>query len=108
MKRYKCLIREFQFLETEYHFAICSIQKSGSYYFVVWTNSKINIKVLYDETQENHVSILVYDAASLGTYADVVEYQVEFSGSTLKPIIQIEQASIWLRKAIAESIIKIK
>ena len=108
MKRYKCLIRGFQFLETEYHFVICSMQKSGSYYFVVWTNSEINIKVLYDETQENHVTIFVYDADSYGTYADVVEYQAEFSDSTLKPIMQIEQASNWLSKAISGFIIKIK
>ena len=98
---------EFKFLTRLYDFKICMKQKHGSYYFIDWTNSNINIKVLYDLTVKEPIRILVYDAESLGTMYDVVEYTDEFSLDSGSPQERICYAAEWLKSAIANKLIVI-
>lgn len=82
-------------------------QKHGAYYYIEWTNSNINIMVLYDERIEDPVKIRIYGADSLGAVFDAVEYKNEFVLKTGSPRERIHYASEWLRNAIAEKIIMI-
>lgn len=98
---------EFDFLAELYGFEIYFVQKSGSYCFVAWTNAKIKIKVLYDATDKNPVSILTYDAESLGTIYDITEYKDEFITDARKSREKIHCAAEWLKKSIADKVIGI-
>lgn len=98
---------EFDFLAKLYDFEISFVQKSGSYCFVAWTNSKIKIKVLYDATDKDPVSILTYDADSLGTIYDTTEYKDEFVTDARKSREKIHCAAEWLKSAIANEMIVI-
>lgn len=107
MREFRIIKKEFEFLTRLYGFIIDYEQKSGSYCFVDWTNSKINIKVLYDVTDERPVSILTYDADSLGTYCDITRYQYELITTARKSCEKIHYAAEWLKDAIADKIIQI-
>lgn len=101
MGRYATLKKEFEFLAKIYGFEICLKQKHGAYYFIEWTNRKISIMVLYDERVEDPVTIRIYDADSLGTVYDAVEYKNEFVQSIGTPREKIRRAAEWLGNAIA-------
>lgn len=108
MREYHMIKKEFEFLTRLYGFEVVHKQRSGSYCFVNWTNSKINIKVLYDATDERSVSILTYDADSLGTYYDVTTYQDELITTFRKSREKIHYAAEWLKNAIADKVILIQ
>ena len=113
MRRYRILKRELAFLETMYGFKPYMRQKSGSYYFIAYTNEKRDVMVLYDDTVnekiESPIWIRMYDADSLGTsYDDVDVYRSEFyiaSGSSKE---RIQCAAAWLKKAIEDKVVKIE
>lgn len=99
MGRYGVLKKEFEFLEKIYGFEVCLKQKQGSYCFIVWTNSKINIMVIYDEQSEDPLSIRIYDSNSFSF--DAVEYKDEFAEYG-KPKIKIRLVAEWLKNAIVK------
>lgn len=107
MGRYAMIKREFDFLTRLYGFKIGLSQKYGAYYYIEWINSNICIMVLYDERIENPVIIRIYDADSLGTIYDAIEYQNEFSLKSGSPHEKIHYASEWLKKSIADKVIGI-
>lgn len=107
MGRYAMIKKEFEFLTRVYGFKIRLKQKHGAYYYIVWTNQNISIMVLYDERVDEPVTIRIYDAYSLGTVYDAVEYKNEFSQSSRKPREKIRCAAEWLKNAIADGIIKV-
>ena len=102
MGRYATLKKEFEFLARIYGFKICLKQKHGAYYFIEWTNQKISIMVLYDERVEDPITIRVYDADSLGTVYDAVEYKDEFEQKSGSSREKIHRAAEWLRNAIVD------
>ena len=114
MGRYSIIKKEFSFLESEYGFQKQMKQRSGSYYFVVWTNARRNIMVLYDdqtnERLESPVYIRVYNADCFGTaYDDVEVYRKELQlplGSS--PRARIHYAAEWLKKAIQNKVVEIE
>lgn len=108
MREFRIIKKEFEFLTRLYGFEICSKQRSGSYCYVNWTNSKINIKVLYDVTDKKSVSILTYDADSLGTCYDTTTYQDELITTAHKSYEKIHYAAEWLKRAIVDKIILIE
>lgn len=107
MREFHIIKKEFSFLTTQYGFKINYVQTSGSYCFVDWTNSKTNIKVMYDKADEKPVSIFTYNADSLGTIADVTVYQNELVALTIKPEACIHHAAEWLKRAIENKTIVI-
>lgn len=105
---YSIIEKEFEFLTKVYGFERCDSQKSGSYYYIDLTNSKINIKVLYDLCNKKRpVSIFIYDADSLGTIYDVDEYTEEFVVEGGTPRDRLRRASEWLKSAITNKTIVI-
>lgn len=113
MRRYRILKREFAFLETMYGFKPYMRQKSGSYYFIAYTNEKRDVMVLYDDTVnekiESPIWIRMYDADSLGTsYDDVDVYRSEFYIASGSPKERIQCAAAWLKKAIEDKVVKIE
>ena len=102
MGRYATLKKEFEFLAKTYGFEISLKQKHGAYYFIEWTNQKISIMVLYDEQVEDPITIRVYDADSLGTVYDAVEYKDEFEQRSGSPREKIRRAAEWLSNAIVD------
>ena len=105
---YAKIKKEFGFLSKLYGFEIYMKQKHGSYYFVDWTNSNVNIKPLYDLTDDKKpMRILIYDAESLGTVYDVVEYADEFALDYGSPRERIHCAAEWLKSAIEDKIITV-
>lgn len=105
MGRYAMIKKEFEFLIRLYGFKICLKQKHGAYYYIEWTNTNISIMVLYDERDEDSVRIRIYDADSLGTVYDAVEYKNEFAVHSGSPRKRIHCASEWLKNAIADKIV---
>ena len=101
MGRYATLKKEFEFLVKTYGFEICLKQKHGAYYFIEWTNQNISIMALYDERVEDPITIRIYDADSLGTVYDAVEYKNEFEQRSGSPREKIRRAAEWLSTAIA-------
>lgn len=88
-------------------------QKHGAYYYLLWTNDRKNIMVLYDdridERFESPVWIRIYDADSLGTaYDDVDEYRNEFALQSGTPKERIRCAAKWLSEAIESGIVLIE
>ena len=102
---YAILKKEFTFLATDYNFKIYRKQKRGSYYFIIWTNMRKNIMVLYDLMVETPITIRVFDADSFGIDAD--EYGCEFAQSGGSPREKIRCAASWLKKAIVDKAIEI-
>lgn len=105
---YSKLKKEFMFLQDEYGFKISMKQKSGSYYYINWTNPNRNIMVLYDccDEEDLPITIRVYDADSFSFDATIL-YRKEFDQSSSKPREQIHCAAEWVRKAIEDKIIMI-
>lgn len=103
MGRYTMIKKEFEFLTMLYGFEICSTQKHGAYYYIVWTNSNKKIMVLYDEQIEDPLSIRIYDSDSFSF--DAVEYKNEFAQKVGAPREKIRCAAEWLRNAIEEKIV---
>ncbi len=101
MGRYATLKREFEFLAKTYGFEISLKQKHGAYYYIVWANPNKNIMVLYDEQVEDPITIRIFDADSLGTVYDAVEYKNEFEQRSGSPQEKIRRAAEWLSNAIA-------
>lgn len=102
MGRYATLKREFEFLAKTYGFEISLKQKHGAYYYIVWANPNKNIMVLYDEQVEDPITIRIFDADSLGTVYDAVEYKNEFEQRSGSPREKIRRAAEWLINAIAD------
>ena len=102
MGRYTTIKKEFEFLVKIYGFEICLKQKHGAYYFIEWTNQNISIMALYDERVEDPITIRIYDADSLGTVYDAVEYKNEFEQRSGSPREKIRRAAEWLKAAIAQ------
>lgn len=102
MGRYATLKREFEFLAKTYGFEISLKQKHGAYYYIVWANPNKNIMVLYDEQVEYPITIRIFDADSLGTVYDAVEYKDEFEQRSGSPREKIRRAAEWLSNAIAD------
>ena len=92
--RYLILKKYFKFLIDDYGFNISFKQKMG-YIQLSYINSQIRVTLL---GQEN-IHILISDANSLGTYADITEYCEEFktTGSYHK---KAKIASQWLKEKI--------
>lgn len=107
MGRYSMIKKEFEFLTRVYGFRICLKQKHGAYYYIEFTNPNVSIMVLYDEQVKESVTIRIYDADSLGTVYDAVEYHNEFAQSSGTPREKICCAAEWLKNAIANNIISI-
>lgn len=106
MGTYNIIKNEFDFLSKQYGFKIRSGEPGGSFHYIVWCNSKICIKVLYDDTDnETPIRIRVYDADSVGIDAD--EYTNEFAQRSGKARERIHYAAEWLKKAIDEKRIEI-
>ncbi len=101
MHIYKILMKEFQFLKRVYGFHISDKQTRGSYYYITFTNFNIEIKVLYDLQEEDPLTILIYDADSLGTIYDVIKYKKEICCCQKSPNDKIHYASQWLYNAIS-------
>lgn len=99
MGRYAMLKKEFEFLEKVYGFEKVLKQKHGAYYYITWTNSNINIMVIYDEQVEVPISIRIYDSNSFSF--DAIEYKDEFEQSIGTPREIIRRAAEWLSTAIA-------
>lgn len=99
MGRYAMLKKEFEFLEKVYGFEKVLKQKHGAYYYITWTNSNINIMVIYDEQVEVPISIRIYDSSSFSF--DAIEYKDEFEQSIGTPREKIRSAAEWLSTAIA-------
>lgn len=97
---YRMIKKEFEFLARLYGFEIDMKQKHGSYYFIQWTHQNISIKVLYDVTVKEPITIFLYDADVPGTIFDAIEYKNEFEQSSGKPREQICRAAEWLKNAI--------
>lgn len=112
MRKYPVIKREFSFLESEYGFREYMKQERGSYYFSSFTNGKKDIMILYDDAAhsqvENPVWIRVFDADSLGTYADGEEFRSEFFIPSGSPQERIHCAALWLRKAIKNKTVSIE
>lgn len=102
MGRYATLKREFEFLAKTYGFEISLKQKHGAYYYIFWANPNKNIMVLYDEQVEDPITIRIFDADSLGTVYDAVEYKNEFEQRSGSPREKIRRAAEWLSNAIAD------
>ena len=106
MGKYSMIKREFEFLTSLYGFKIYMKQKHGAYYYIGWTNSDVDIVVLYDnqinERMENPVKIVIFSASLFG-----VEFQNEFILEEGSPQERIHCASEWLKNAIADERIKI-
>ena len=100
MREFRLIKQEFSYLTTEYGFRIDFTQSRGSYCFIDWTNSKTNIKVMYDLTDENPISIITYAADSLGTIGDVTIYKDELIDQTLSSRERVHHAAEWLKRAI--------
>lgn len=107
MSRYSMIVKGFAFLEKKYGFEIRLSQKHGAYYYAIWTNGKVCIMVLYDEQVLDSVTIRVYDANSLGTVYDAVEFHAEFELRKGKPREKITVAAAWLQNAISSHSIEI-
>lgn len=101
MGRYAMLKKEFDFLTRVYGFKICSKQKHGSYYYIVWTNLNKKIMILYDEQVEYPLCIRIYDSNSFSF--DAVEYRNEFEQRCGAPREKIRRAAEWLNNAIADN-----
>lgn len=106
MGTYNIIKKEFDFLSKQYGFKICSREPGGSFHYIVWCNSKICIKVFYDDTDnDTPICISMYDVNSVGIDAD--EYTNEFALSTGKARERIHHAAKWLKNAIDNKIIKV-
>ena len=64
----KILIEEFKFLTSEFGMQIIDSYLKGSFPYVVWSNNKKNIKVVFDFTDNKPVHIFVYDSNDLAMY----------------------------------------
>lgn len=102
MGRYATLKREFELFTKTYGFEISLKQKHGAYYYIAWANPNKNIMVLYDEQVEDPITIRIFDADSLGTVYDAVEYKNEFEQRSGSPREKIRRAAEWLSNAIAD------
>ena len=102
MGRYATLKKEFSFMAKQYGFEIDMKQKHGAYYYINWNNPNKNIMVLYDEREKEPITIRVFDADSLGTVYDAVEYKDEFDQRSGSPRERIHRAAEWLSNAIAD------
>ena len=80
---YRIIRRQFAYLEKSYGFVNVLNQRHGSYYYAVWSNYQKNIMVLYNELDDEPVSIRIYDAGSFSFYAE--EYKQEFEQKIGKP-----------------------
>ncbi len=63
--------------------------------------------VLYDECVEYPITIRIYDADSLGTVYDAVEYKDEFEQRRGSPREKIHRAAEWLSNVIVDKRIKV-
>lgn len=100
---YSIIKKEFKFLTNEYGFQKCDSQKRGTYFYIDFTNSNVNIKILYNLcNKERPVSIFIYDANSLGTIYDVDEHTEEFVVKNGTPQERLHCSSEWLNSAIAD------
>lgn len=104
---YSKMKKEFMFLRDEYGFKISSKQKSGSFYYIDWTNPNRNITIYYDCCDEENlpITVFVYDADEFPW--DAVKYRKEFDQSSARTREQIHCAAEWVRKAIEDKIITI-
>ena len=100
---YRIIRRQFSYLEKSYGFVNVLNQRHGSYYYAVWSNYQKNIMVLYNELDDEPVSIRIYDAGSFSFYAE--EYKQEFEQKIGKPCQKINRAALWLRKAIENNLL---
>ena len=62
---YRIIRRQFAYLEKSYGFVNVLNQRHGSYYYAVWSNYQKNIMVLYNELDDEPVSIRIYDRMML-------------------------------------------
>ena len=111
MGAYTMIKKEFAFLSEFYGFTISMKQKRGSYYYIVWTNSIVDIMVLYadcvDEHVDNPIRIRINDSRLQKTIVDAIEYQNEFALQSGTPGERIHCAAMWLKSAIADRTILI-
>ena len=105
MRAYFMLKNELKFLKKEYGFKIVFKEQSYGSHCITWSNSNINIDVIYNPNIELPVSIRIYDSDSCGLYA--TKYKDEFEQRTGKPREKIHNAAEWLKKAISDKIITI-
>ena len=57
----KSLLKYFKYLENEYQMHIIDSYLKGSFPYVIWSNGKINIKIVFDFTDTNPIHIFIYD-----------------------------------------------
>lgn len=97
---YLWIKKYFSFLHNTYGFKICDRQTCGAYYYIVWTNKNISFKIIFDEREHDPISILMYDASSLGTIYDVIEYRHELICGSKERRTKIVFAAEWLQNSI--------
>ena len=102
---YDTLRKEFTFLLSVYGFVVCMSQRRGSYHYILYTNGKRKIMVLYDDTVDQRIEsplqVRVYNADCLGTaYDNVDEHRLEFFNPNWTPKERIHYAALWLQDAI--------
>ena len=65
----KSLLKYFKYLENEYQMHIIDSYLKGSFPYVIWSNGKINIKIVFDFTDTNPIHIFIYDASDRAMYS---------------------------------------
>ena len=113
MRKYTIIKKEFSFLESEYGFKKYMKQKSGSYYYIGWTNEIKNINVFYDETIDKKTNspiwIKIYSTYCYGPYHDdTIEFRNEFFIPSASPKERIHCAAEWLKNAIENKTVKVE
>lgn len=99
------LKKSFSFLHDLYGFQICKKKTSGSYYYYIWTNDIICIRVLYDFRDDSPMTIATYPAGTLGY--DCTRYIDELVCDCKRGKPKVKYAAEWLRDAIQTGEIRI-
>ncbi|MFR1518661.1 MAG: hypothetical protein ACLSVG_07800 [Clostridia bacterium] len=76
----KKLVEYFKYLADEYGMNLIEKYLKGSFPYVIWSNGKKNIKVVFDYTDDKPMHIFVYDSDDFAMYsykefADELKYR---------------------------------
>lgn len=107
MSVFREIKKEFKFLVEQYGFKICYTQPHGSYYYVAWSLSELEIWVYYDYVEAPPVCIVLHGRNSIDMVYDGVMFREELRCEAKKEKEKLAYAASWLKKAITEGVIKI-
>ncbi len=108
MRIYLLIKKNFKFLEIVYGLKISAREKIYTYYYVVWANSKIRIRVTYSYVEAHPMKITVYDEEAPGTIVDGTEFFEELKTDAKSDRAKICYAAEWLENAIKNNVICMK